>query len=302
MCDNAVDNENIVAITAAMSYGTGLEPFHKKFPQRFFDVGIAEAHALTFAAGLAAAGKKTVVAIYSTFLQRGFDSIIHDIALQNLPVIMCIDRAGLNSGDGPTHHGIFDVAFLSGLPNVRIYTPATYSSLRFAINEALILDQPCAIRYPSGQECDIIYKEFDTTESAVKLQKNASANCKVMIISHGRMVETALQVVNLLKEQGIQASAIMLERLTPYNEIAARILEILPLSVKRIVTLEEEIRAGGMGMMLYDALIGAGIDTAIKVDVIAADDPFVRCKQNMTYRSMLGLDAESIANTICSNL
>ena len=302
LCEMAAENENVVAITAAMSYGTGLEMFRKEFPDRFFDVGIAEAHALTFAAGLAAAGKRPVVAIYSTFLQRGFDNIIHDIALQNLPVIMCIDRAGLNFGDGATHHGIFDVSFLSGLPNVRIYTPSTYYSLRLAISEALALNQPCAIRYPSGCETENICCEFDVNDDVVKLQKNADSNCDTVIISHGRMTLVALEAVNLLKDKGIRATSVLLERLTPYPEIAAQVLKALSHSAKHIIILEEEIRAGGMGMMLRDALIQAGLNVSVRVDVIATDDPFVRCGENMTYYKTLGLDAESIVKAIVSDI
>jgi len=294
LCDKADKDENIVAITAAMSYGTGLEMFRKQFPNRFFDVGIAEEHALTFAAGLAAAGKRPVVAIYSTFLQRGFDNIIHDIALQNLPVVMCIDRAGLNSSDGPTHHGIFDVAFLSGLPNVRIYTPATYYALERAVDEALSLNQPCAIRYCSGCESKTVGTEFDVNGDAVKLQKNSADNCEIVIIAHGRMVLTALETAKLLNGSGATASVVMLERLTPYKEIAGEILNLLPSSVNKIILLEEEIRAGGMGMILSDALASVGISPKIKVDVVANDDPFIRCRENMTYHTMLGLDPEAI--------
>jgi deoxyxylulose-5-phosphate synthase len=139
-----------------MCDGTGLQEFKEKYPDRFFDVGIAEEHALTFAAGLAANGMRPVVAIYSTFLQRGFDNIIHDIALQKLPVTIMIDRAGLNAKDGPTHHGIFDVSFLSHVPNITIYTPITYKGLEASIEQAIHRKDPTAIRYPSGSEDESI--------------------------------------------------------------------------------------------------------------------------------------------------
>ena len=166
LCSLAAANNRITAITAAMSYGTGLESFRKAYPDRFFDVGIAEAHALTFAAGLAAAGKIPVVAIYSTFLQRGFDSIIHDIALQRLPVVICVDRAGLNPADGVTHAGVFDVAFLSGLPGVRIYAPATFEALERALKEAVAAGCPCAVRYPAGDEDLRVINEFYSGKAA----------------------------------------------------------------------------------------------------------------------------------------
>ncbi len=298
LCEKARENNNIVAITAAMSYGTGLEVFRKKYPDRFFDVGIAEEHALTFAAGLAAAGMRPVVAIYSTFLQRGFDNIIHDIALQNLPVVMCIDRAGLNLGDGVTHHGIFDVSFLSGLPNVRIYTPATFDSLQCALNEAVELSQPIAIRYPSGGEDQRITKLFDSGHGAVKLQKYAPDNCDTFIIVHGRMVATALDVCDILESKGIDAASIMLTRITPFDDIASQIRNTLPKSAKYIVFVEEEIGAGGMGMMLSDAINRICANDGIESHTIAVSDPFVRCERNMTYHQMLGLDSETIANKI----
>ena len=156
----AEKDDSIVAVTAAMGMGTGLSEFEKRFPKRYFDVGIAEEHALTFSAGLSANRLKPFVAIYSTFLQRGYDSIIHDISLQNLPVKIIVDRAGLAVSDGPTHHGIFDVAFLSHIPNTVIYSPITYGSLSFAVEEALRLDAPVAIRYPNTSENERVCKEF----------------------------------------------------------------------------------------------------------------------------------------------
>ncbi|MBO7736854.1 MAG: 1-deoxy-D-xylulose-5-phosphate synthase, partial [Clostridia bacterium] len=153
-------DERITAITAAMRDGTGLSAFSDAYPDRFFDVGIAEEHAVTFAAGLAAGGRRPVVAIYSTFLQRAYDNIAHDVALQQLPVCFCIDRAGLNSADGPTHHGIFDVAFLSAIPHMKIYTPATYGALEAAMSEALASDMPSAIRYPRSSEERAVVERF----------------------------------------------------------------------------------------------------------------------------------------------
>ena len=156
----AADNKKIVAITAAMSYGTGLESFKEAYPDRFFDVGIAEEHAVTFAAGLAAAGYRPVVPIYSTFLQRSYDNIVHDVALQKLPVVICSDRAGLNAHDGATHHGIFDVAFLSEIPGIRIYTPITFKGLEKSLDRALSGNFPAVIRYPHAGEDPTILSAF----------------------------------------------------------------------------------------------------------------------------------------------
>lgn len=304
LSEKADANKDIVAITAAMSYGTGLESFRREHPGRFFDVGIAEEHALTFAAGLAAAGKRPVVAVYSTFLQRGFDNIIHDIALQDLPVVMCVDRAGLNTGDGATHHGIFDVAFLSGLPNVRIYTPATYSALKYAIDDAFEANCPCAIRYPSGSERDDVVCAFDNSKHMpAKLQKcKQGADFKVAIVAHGRMVSTALSVCDELERRGITCAVIMLERLTPYPSVSAGIAEALSEKTELLVFIEEEIRAGGMGMMLSDALKTDEIALNCRTIVYAINDPFVKCSKNMTYYEASGLDVLSLADKITGQI
>ncbi len=299
LCERGRQNDQIVAITAAMSYGTGLECFHHDFPERFFDVGIAEGHALTFAAGLAAAGKRPVAAIYSTFLQRGFDSIIHDIALQNLPVLMCIDRAGLNAGDGITHNGIFDVSFLAGLPNVRIYTPATFGALERAIDESLQQNCPCAIRYPADGEDGNVVNAFYTSEANSPVRTYfPNQDCDVVIVVHGRMAAEALLVVELLAESGMSAGVMLLERLTPWDEIAGVILEKMPYSAKMIVTLEEEIRSGSMGISICDALTRLGLPANIKTQIIASNDPFARPASGETVYSAEHLDCESVKNTI----
>lgn len=321
LCDKGRQDDRIIAITAAMSYGTGLECFRHSFPSRFFDVGIAEEHALTFAAGLAAAGKRPVAAIYSTFLQRGFDSIIHDIATQNLPVLMCIDRAGLNAGDGITHNGIFDISLLAGLPNVRIYTPATFCALEHAIDESLQQNCPCAIRYPADGEDERVANIFYKCENDVHGATNSSGaersdrpdqtgcpvrahfpqkDCDIVIIVHGRMASTALKVVELLAESSLSAGVMLLERLTPWDEIAGAILERLPRGAKLIVTLEEEIRPGGMGMSICDALARFGLPANTKTQIIAANDPFARSAIGETVYSAQSLDAESVMNNIMS--
>ena len=177
-------DDRICAITAAMSEGTGIESFHAARPDRFFDVGIAEEHALTFAAGLAADGYRPVTAIYSSFMQRAYDQIIHDIALQQLPVLMCIDRAGLNAGDGPTHHGIFDVSFLSSIPGVTIYTPVTFAGLSLSVSRALEAGKPAAIRYPNGGEDPRLRAAFypDGEPTAIGVRESDPANTQTSAI------------------------------------------------------------------------------------------------------------------------
>lgn len=279
LTEMAEKDDRICAVTAAMADGTGLCQFQDTFPERFFDVGIAEEHALTFAAGLAANGKRPFVAIYSTFLQRGYDNIIHDIALQRLPCVICVDRAGLNAGDGATHHGLFDVAFLSQIPNLRIYTPITFGALREAMKDALSSDAPCAIRYPNGTERDAVVDAFYpdgcyTRPSAVRnYTKNDQPD--VVIVTHGRMVYQAMQASEDMKQRGISVGIILLEMLKPYAETAERIAHWLPDGKCGVVFLEEEIRCGGMGMNLSDRMArdyGVGLE---RIRVLAVEDSFV---------------------------
>ena len=308
LCKKAENNKDIVAITAAMSYGTGLETFRKRYPERFFDVGIAEAHALTFAAGLAAAGKRPGPAIYSTFIQRGFDNIIHDIALQNLPVIMCIDRAGLNLSDGITHHGIFDVAFMSGLPNVNIYVPATYEALERAIDAALDSNGPTAIRYPSGGEADVIAKEFYSSTNdgkAVVLGTGVDESIEVVIISHGRITIEVLAAIEILRSGGINSGAVLLEKLTPYDDIAIEIKKLIDNSnnLQCVVFVEEELRYGGMGMILSHKLRCLDCENAnIDYIVIGVEEPFSRPLPGQTTFEHHGLDGLSIAERVTSQI
>jgi len=273
------EDSRICAVTAAMCDGTGLEFFRDQFPKRFFDVGIAEEHALTYAAGLAANGMKPFVAIYSTFLQRGFDNIIHDIALQNLPVTICVDRAGLNASDGATHHGIFDVSFLSQIPNLTIYTPITDDALRASLHLAAEQKTPCAVRYPSGVCSEIIEKHFYPNGfvilQGVVSDYTSSDVPDALIITHGRIVSEALNVQKELRLQGIRIGILLLEMLKPYEETATRIISLLPNSTCPILFLEEEIRNGGMGMLMQDALKRRGALIDRQTEILAVDDHFV---------------------------
>lgn len=302
LCEEAAENENITAITAAMSSGTGLDPFKAAYPDRFYDVGIAEAHALTFAAGLAAGGKIPVVAVYSTFLQRAYDSIIHDIALQRLPVVICIDRAGINARDGITHYGVFDVAFLSQTPGIKIYTPATFEALGRALREAISAGCPCAVRYPAGTENQLVIDEFYSNTpdrpSPVRLGRSTPERPATVIVAHGRMSAEAAEACAILRRRGVRAGALLLERLTPYNEIAAEIERTLGRMPEQMVFLEEEIRAGGMGMMLSDALCNRGCLKKTETMIIALENPFERQKKDQPALEYYSLDAESVADRI----
>ena len=269
----------ICAITAAMSEGTGLESFREARPDRFFDVGIAEEHALTFAAGLAANGYRPVTAIYSSFMQRGYDQIIHDVALQKLPVLMCIDRAGLNAGDGPTHHGIFDVSFLSAIPGMTVYTPVSFEGLAVSVRKALAEGKPAAIRYPNGGEdrelCATFYPDGAPADVGVRESNPANrANPSAMILTHGRITGEALKAREELAGEGISVGILLCEYIKPYGRLAEEVAEKLPEGVPLLFA-EEELRAGGFGMMLSDALRRRGALEGRAWDILATDDSFV---------------------------
>ena len=306
LCGLAEKDPSVCAITAAMCDGTGLNRFCEQYPNRFFDVGIAEPHAVTFAAGLAANGKKPVAAIYSTFLQRAYDNIVHDVALQNLPVCLCIDRAGLNAADGPTHHGIFDVSFLSSIPNMTIYTPATYGALARAMEEALSLESPSAIRYPRGGEDGRVVERFygDASGGGAYLRYDFSQedDLDAVIVTHGRIVSEAMVAQEQLAMDDIRVGIILAERIKPYGELASEVSRVIGDRECPLVTLEEEIRAGGMGMMLLDKLRNDPAFAQRKTAILAADDQFViQTDQENIYKTA-GVSAEHVMNAVRSLL
>ena len=297
-------NDKICAITAAMAAGTGLLSFRAAHPERFWDVGIAEEHAVTFAAGLAASGYRPVVAIYSTFLQRAYDSIIHDVALQNLPVVFCIDRAGLNASDGATHHGIFDVSFLSGIPNMTIYTPITFGALYNALEEALHAEGPVAIRYPNAFEDGNVRRAFygNATPHGIGVRKDYRKRdvetLDAVVITHGRIVKEAIKAKENLEKQGIRLGILLLEQLKPYEKVAQEVAALLPQKPCKVVFLEEEIYAGGMGMLLSDALSPMEIMKNKTVSVMALKNEFGIQEKNEPILSEVGLDSDSIIRTV----
>ncbi len=303
----AETNDKLCAITAAMAEGTGLHHFRSAHRTRFFDVGIAEEHAVTFAAGLCANGYQPVVAVYSTFLQRAYDNIIHDVALQNLPVVFCVDRAGLNAADGATHHGIFDVAFLSEIPGMRIFTPVTRAGLHLSLDAALQCDTPCAIRYANGYEDpmikEIFYAGEDPTEIGVR--KNYSADAKEaldsVIITHGRIVKEAVKAAERLAEQGKQVGILLLEQLKPYEETVSMILPLLPEKGCKLLFLEEEIYAGGMGMLLSNALSEYPEVGNKEFVLMAVREEFVIQERNEPIFRSAGIDCDSIVEKLCEN-
>ena len=300
ICDIAEKDEKICAITAAMSTGTGLDSFAEKYPERFFDVGIAEEHAVTFAAGLSAGGYKPVFAVYSSFLQRGYDQLIHDVALQRLPAVFCVDRAGFNNSDGATHHGIFDVAFASQLQNVRIYTPVTYEGLNASLREAFDASATAIIRYPSGSEQEDIKKAFYMGKNCEKIGVRtdflAKESPKNIIITHGRIVSECLKAKEL---SGDGVGIVLCEYIAPYDRLADEVGRIIDeTSPKTVLFVEEEIKAGGFGMMLSEKLRESGKLDSLRYDIMACEDPFVVRREGESYLEASGLDFKSIARKI----
>ena len=299
----AREDEKICAITAAMSSGTGLDGFASEFPNRFFDVGIAEEHAATFAAGLSASGYKPVFAVYSSFLQRSYDQMIHDVALQRLPVVFCVDRAGFNESDGATHHGIFDVALASQIPGVKIYAPVTYEGLEHSLREAVNASHVSLIRYPSGSEKQTIKSTFYSGEKIEKIGVRAdfltSDQPKTIIITHGRIASECIKAKELLGEQKGEVGILLCEYLAPYDKLAAEIFEILKdARPENLLFVEEEIKAGGFGMMLSESLRSLGVLDIVKYDILAAKDAFITRKTGENYLKALGLDANAILERI----
>ena len=303
LCELAEKDEKVCAITAAMSTGTGIDSFAKRYPNRFFDVGIAEEHAVTFASALAANSMKPVFAVYSTFLQRGYDQIIHDAALQKLPVVLAIDRAGFNNSDGATHHGIFDVAFLSHIPGVKIYTPVTYKGLAKSLEIAVNDNSVSAIRYPSGSENEAVIKAFYADANydsiGIKTDYDNQNTPENIIITHGRIVNECLHAKAILEKEGKNCGVILCEYIAPYDFLAEEIFNVIKGSgVKNLTFVEEEIRAGGFGMMLSDVMRNKGYLDGIKYTVMATDDAFVSRETGQTYLCAAGLYAEHIAEQI----
>lgn len=299
----AKEDTRVCAITAAMGEATSVDEIKAVDPKRFFDVGIAEEHALTFAAGLCANGMKPFVALYSTFLQRGYDQVIHDIALQKLPCVLCVDRAGLNSGDGATHHGIFDVAFLSQIPNLKIYTPITFDTLRLAMKESYESNLPCVIRYPNATEDEEIVREFypEGLSRSLGFAQNFTEGepLSAIIVTHGKIVKEAMQVQKRLKERDISVGIILLEVLKPYDILADRLLKALPENDCKILFLEEEIQSGGMGMNLSLEMIRRHGLASDSFEILAVDDSFVeRRSVGQTIYEAAGVDATKIETAV----
>ena len=291
----AEKDDKVVAITAAMGAGTGLKKFEKNFPDRFFDVGIAEAHATTFAAGLAKAGLIPVFAVYSSFLQRAFDQILHDVCIQNLHVIFAIDRAGLVGSDGETHQGIFDISYLSVIPNMTIMAPKNKWELSDMMKFAVAYDGPIALRYPRGAAYDGLKEIRQPIELAKsELIRKGST---VAIMALGSMVKTAVDVVKLLEADGISATLINARFAMPFDKEA---IKELPAEHSLLVTMEENVQSGGFGEHVTEYVKTNGI--ALEVLTVALPDCYVEHGNVEVLKKELHVDAESVAKRIIAAL
>ena len=293
LCELAEKDSSICAITAAMGIGTGLKNFSKNYPERFFDVGIAEEHAVTFASGLAKNGLKPVYAVYSTFLQRCYDQIVHDVSLQKQKIIFAIDRAGFVGEDGETHHGLLDVAFLNTIPDIKIYSPCCFRSLDADINNALYgVDHSVAVRYPRGAQKENVSKlEYPAIEYALYGDKNASK----VIVTYGRITSEAIDAVDILKENGVSVLLLTLNQIKP---IPGSVISLLS-DKEEIYFFEEGMRSGGVAEKLGSILMEKGIRA--KYSITAVEDDYAPQASINDLIKMYKLDSESIINKITEN-
>lgn len=291
MCDEAKRNEKIVAITAAMADGTGLAKFRKLYPDRFFDVGIAEGHAVTFAAGLAAGGMKPVFAVYSSFLQRGYDQMIHDVCLQNLPVVFAVDRAGLVGSDGETHQGIFDLSYLSNIPNMTVMAPKHRWELADMIRYAIDFNGPIAVRYPRGSAYDA-YEEYRAPVEYGKSEMIYEES-EIAIFSVGHMFEEAVKVYENLKEEGYSCSLVNARFVKPLDEDR---IETLSENHRLIAVIEENVKSGGFSEHVLECTQRKNL--SVKVLPLSLPDQYIEHGSVDVLRKETGIDAKTLTEKI----
>ncbi len=290
----AHDNPRIVAITAAMSEGTGLDRFAGEFPARFFDVGMAEQHGVTFAAGLATQGFVPVVAIYSTFMQRAYDQVIHDVCLQNLPVVFAMDRGGFVGADGPTHHGLFDFAFLRTVPNLVVMAPKDENELQHMLKTAVSCGRPASLRYPrgagTGTALDESPRELPVGKGEILLDP---PDAVASIFAIGSCVHPALAAAGLLKADGIAVQVVNARFVKPLD---AELLCSAAEKAGRIVTVEENALMGGFGSAVLELFAERGIAAAVRR--LGIPDEFAQHATQKELRRLYGIDAEGIAAAV----
>lgn len=311
MIEIAKEDPKVVAITAAMPDGTGLTAFSKEIPDRYYDVGIAEQHAVTFAAGLAAGGIKPFCTIYSTFLQRGYDQVLHDVCLQNLPVRFVMDRSGLVGDDGPTHHGVFDVSYLCCIPNIALIAPRDATELREMMRfMADFNSAPIAMRYPRGNAEDVLpesrtsiqYGKAEvlgtpsaktaTTHAVVGDPTSTQRSKEVLIVATGSMVVDAWRAAEMLVAEGLRPIVVNARFIKPFD---IETIAELATQTGNLITVEESVRTGGFGQQVRDALYERGLG-AIRQEILSLPDAFVEHGAQPIIRAEAGLSPESIAN------
>ncbi len=291
----AKQNSRIVAVTAAMPEGTGLAAFSQAYPDRFFDVGIAEQHGVTFAAGLAAEGLRPVVAIYSTFLQRAFDQIIHDVCIEALPVVFALDRGGIVGEDGATHHGLFDLSYLRSLPNMVVMAPKDENELRRMLLTAVDHDGPIALRYPRGMAPGVALEEPSKPVAIGKGEVICQgASDDVLVVAIGHTVSEAIAAHTALMSEGINITVVNARFVKPLDkELIVRLAERTP----RIITVEDNTREGGFGSAVLEALAEAGLPS-FQLERLGIRDAFVSHGPQQVLRRIHQIDADAIAITV----
>jgi 1-deoxy-D-xylulose-5-phosphate synthase len=293
LCKLAAEDDRITAITAAMPDGTGLARFSKEFPERFFDVGIAEQHGVTFAAGLAAGGYRPVFAVYSSFLQRAYDQVCHDVCLQNLPVTFAIDRGGVVGSDGPTHHGAFDLSYLRHLPNLTLMAPKDENELQHMLATAISLGTPAALRYPRGNgygvALDQVFEILPPGRAELLRHGDVAA-----VLALGTMVHPAMEAAAALAEEGLELTIVNARFVKPLDETL-----IITLVEKYgiLITIEENALQGGFGTAVLELLEQRGL-SGIRVLRLGYPDSYIPQGEQHELRAMLGLDSTGMASSI----
>lgn len=296
LIDLAKDRPDILAITAAMPSGTGLKAFGQAYPKRFFDVGIAEEHAMTLAAGMAAAGMHPVIALYSTFAQRAYDQLIHDVCLQNLPVTLCLDRAGLVGEDGPTHHGVFDLSYLRQMPNMCVMAPKDEEELRHMLATAIAIEGPAAVRYPRGAGLGVPLTDSLETLPVGKaevLQEEGN----IAFLAVGTMVEKAKEAAAILKEEGIETAVVNMRFIKPLD---TELLGEMARTKRLLITAEENVLAGGFGSAVAEYLADHGIEVPLLR--FGIPDRFIEQGTRRELLSLIGLQPDEMAERIRERL
>jgi len=292
MLEMGTEDERLIAVTAAMPEGTGLMKFAQEFPKRFFDVGIAEQHGVTFAAGLATEGLRPVVAIYSTFLQRAYDQILHDVCIEAHPVVFAIDRGGIVGEDGPTHHGLFDLSYLRSLPNMVVMAPKDENELRRMMKTSFEHDGPVAFRYPRGDGMGVPL-ENPVIPIPIGEAEVLEEGDDILILAIGRMVGEALAAQESLQEKRISATVVNCRFVKPMDE---KLIRKLAGKIPRIITAEENVLNGGFGSAVLECLSDGGI-SGFKLQRIGISDQFIEHGSQKLLRSKYGLDAGKITET-----